>query len=53
MRSQTRGRERFPDRIFRLTDHSATGDGKTLNTEAFQRAVAAIRADRTADVRVR
>ena len=29
------------DKIFRLTDYGATGDGKTLNTGAFQRAIAA------------
>src|SRR5512140_2892659 len=33
----------IPDRTFVLTDHGARGDGATLNTEAFARAIAAVR----------
>ena len=32
----------IPGRIFNLTDFGAVGDGATLNTEAFKRAIAAI-----------
>jgi polygalacturonase len=32
----------IPDRTFTLTDFGAVGDGKTLNTEAFQKAIAHI-----------
>ncbi len=32
----------IPDRTFLLTDYGAVGDGKTLNTEAFKKAIAAI-----------
>jgi polygalacturonase len=34
----------IPDRTLILTDFGAVGDGKTLNTEAFKRAIAAIKA---------
>ena len=34
-------RPSFPDRNFRLADYGATGDGKTLNTAAFQKAIGA------------
>ncbi|MGH3166137.1 MAG: glycoside hydrolase family 28 protein [Trebonia sp.] len=34
-------RPRFPDRFFRVTDFGAKGDGTTLDTEAFARAIAA------------
>ena len=33
---------RIPSRTFRLADFGAVGDGKTLNTEAFSKAVAAV-----------
>ncbi|HVT74634.1 MAG TPA: pectate lyase [Lacunisphaera sp.] len=33
----------IPDREFRLTDFGAIGDGHTLNTDAFRRAIAAVR----------
>ncbi len=32
----------IPDRTFVLTDYGAVGDGHTLNTEAFRRAIAAV-----------
>ena len=32
----------IPDRTFTLTDFGAVGDGKALNTEAFQKAIASI-----------
>ncbi|WP_158305461.1 glycoside hydrolase family 28 protein [Opitutus terrae] len=32
----------IPERTFRLTDFGAVGDGTTLNTEAFARAIAAV-----------
>jgi len=32
----------IPDRTFTLTDFGAVGDGKTMNTEAFKQAVAAV-----------
>lgn len=32
----------IPERSFRLTDFGAVGDGTTLNTTAFQRAIAAV-----------
>jgi polygalacturonase len=32
----------IPDRTFSLTDFGAVGDGRTLNTEAFPRAIAAV-----------
>jgi polygalacturonase len=32
----------IPDRAFTLTDFGAVGDGKTLNTDAFKKAIAAI-----------
>jgi polygalacturonase len=32
----------IPDRAFNLTDFGAVGDGKTLNTDAFKKAIAAI-----------
>jgi polygalacturonase len=35
-------RPRIPDRVFNLADFGAVGDGKTLNTAAFKRAVAAV-----------
>jgi polygalacturonase len=35
-------RPRIPDREFKLTDFGAVGDGKTLNTAAFTKAVAAV-----------
>lgn len=34
----------IPDRIFVLTDFGAVGDGRTLNTAAFQRAISAVAA---------
>ncbi|HMI62351.1 MAG TPA: glycoside hydrolase family 28 protein, partial [Puia sp.] len=34
-------RPSFPDRDFRLVDYGATGDGKALNTAAFQKAIEA------------
>ncbi|HSZ43558.1 MAG TPA: glycoside hydrolase family 28 protein [Trebonia sp.] len=34
-------RPRFPDRFFRVTDFGARGDGTTLDTAAFTRAIAA------------
>jgi len=34
----------IPDRTFKLTDFGAVGDGQTLNTEAFQKAIAAVEA---------
>jgi len=33
----------IPDRIFQLTDFGAVGDGATLNTAAFARAIAAVK----------
>jgi polygalacturonase len=35
-------RPQIPDRTFSLTDFGAVGDGQTLNTEAFHRAIAAV-----------
>jgi len=35
-------RPKIPDRRFVLTDFGAVGDGRTLNTEAFQKAIAAV-----------
>ncbi|MFT3867132.1 MAG: glycoside hydrolase family 28 protein [Nibricoccus sp.] len=35
-------RPRIPQRTFLLTDYGAVGDGKTLNTEAFKNAIAAV-----------
>ena len=35
-------RPKIPDRTFKLTDFGAVADGKTLNTEAFKKAIAAI-----------
>jgi polygalacturonase len=32
----------IPDRTFTLTDFGAVGDGKTLNTDAFRKAIAAV-----------
>ena len=32
----------IPDRTFLLTDFGAVGDGRTLNTEAFKKAIAAV-----------
>jgi len=32
----------IPNRTFRLTDFGAVGDGKTMNTEAFRSAIAAV-----------
>ena len=32
----------IPDRVFRLTDYAAVGDGQTLNTAAFRRAIDAL-----------
>ena len=32
----------IPDRTFNLADFGAVGDGRTMNTDAFQRAVAAV-----------
>lgn len=32
----------IPDKTFRLTDFGAVGDGTTLNTDAFKRAIAAV-----------
>ena len=32
----------IPDRTFLLTDFGAVGDGKTLNTDAFKKAIAAV-----------
>jgi polygalacturonase len=32
----------IPDRVFSLADYGAVGDGRTLNTEAFKRAIAAV-----------
>lgn len=37
-------RPNIPTRDFKLTDFGAVGDGKTINTEAFQRAIAAVAA---------
>jgi polygalacturonase len=34
----------IPDRMFNLADFGAVGDGKTLNTEAFAKAIAAVKA---------
>ncbi|HXO78225.1 MAG TPA: glycoside hydrolase family 28 protein, partial [Puia sp.] len=34
-------RPTFPDRDFRIADYGATGDGKALNTAAFQKAIRA------------
>ena len=31
----------FPDREVKITDHGAVGDGRTLNTDAFEAAIAA------------
>jgi len=36
-------RPTIPERTFLLTDFGAVGDGRTLNTEAFKKAVAAVR----------
>jgi len=33
---------KIPSRLFRLTDFGAVGDGATLNTAAFQKAIAAV-----------
>ncbi len=33
----------IPDRVFHLADFGAVGDGRTLNTEAFQKAIAAVK----------
>jgi polygalacturonase len=35
---------RIPNRTFHLTDFGATGDGQTLNTVAFEKAIAAVAA---------
>ncbi len=35
---------RIPDRSFKLTDFGAVGDGHTLNTAAFNQAIAAVKA---------
>jgi polygalacturonase len=35
-------RPKIPDRTFSLTDFGAVGDGTTLNTDAFKKAVAAV-----------
>lgn len=35
-------RPKIPDRTFLLTDFGAVGDGKTLNTDAFKKAIAAV-----------
>lgn len=35
-------RPKIPDRTFKLTDFGAVADGKTLNTEAFKNAIAAV-----------
>jgi polygalacturonase len=32
----------IPSRTFQLTDYGAVGDGKTMNTDAFKRAIAAV-----------
>jgi len=34
----------IPDRTFKLTDFGAVGDGQTLNTDAFKKAIAAVEA---------
>ena len=34
----------IPERTFKLTDFGAVGDGRTLNTEAFAKAIAAVQA---------
>ena len=34
----------IPNRTFRLTDYGAVGDGKTINTAAFIKAITAIKA---------
>ena len=36
-------RPRIPQRTFRLTDFGAVGDGRTMNTVAFARAIAAVK----------
>ena len=33
----------IPDRTFALADYGAVGDGKTLNTDAFKKAIAAVK----------
>ena len=33
---------KIPDRTFTLTDFGAVGDGRTINTEAFKKAIAAV-----------
>jgi len=33
----------IPNRVFRLTDYGAVGDGKTMNTKAFSAAIQAVR----------
>ena len=35
----------IPDRTFLLTDFGAVGDGRTLNTQAFERAIERVRAE--------
>ena len=35
---------KIPDRTFTLTDYGAVGDGRTLNTDAFKKALAAVSA---------
>jgi polygalacturonase len=32
----------IPDHVFKFTDYGANGDGKTMNTDAFNKAIAAI-----------
>ena len=38
IRSQIKAPE-FPDKVFNVTDYGAVGDGKTLNTKAFKKAI--------------